>query len=197
MKPTFGLVPYTGIISGETSIDHTGPMSRDVMSNALLLQVLAGVDGLDDRQIAGTPFPDQVPNYPALLSAARDAGTLLHVPQNAGAAPTSTRKLRIGILKEGETPQGMDDRIVTCVRDAVKKFEDLGAEIVEVSVPGHSQVPMLALVQWYGHMVIFAGLCADISQGGLKLAPGTAHWYTANSHDRPRGEGASMEAREV
>ena len=39
LKPTFGLVPYTGIISIETTIDHTGPMTRTVYDAALLLEV--------------------------------------------------------------------------------------------------------------------------------------------------------------
>lgn len=149
LKPTFGLIPYTGIISSETTVDHTGPMSRDVLSNATLLQVLAGVDGLDDRQIAGTPFPDQVPNYTALLSAAKKARALLEVGVQKGtdAAPGGTRKLRIGVLKEGETFQAMDPRVARCVRGAMKKFEELGAELVEVSVPGHTTVPMLGRVQ--------------------------------------------------
>ncbi|KAJ3559132.1 hypothetical protein NM688_g529 [Phlebia brevispora] len=144
LKPTFGLVPYTGIISSETSIDHTGPMSRDVFSNAELLKVIAGVDGMDDRQIAGTPFPGQVPDYPVLLSAARSAKALLSVGENrSGLTPGNTRKLRIGILKEGETSHVMDLRVVACVRTAAKRFEALGAEVVEVSVPGHTQAPLI------------------------------------------------------
>lgn len=39
LKPTFGLVPYTGIISLEPAIDHTGPMARTVYDAALLLEV--------------------------------------------------------------------------------------------------------------------------------------------------------------
>ena len=39
LKPTFGLVPYTGIISIETTIDHAGPMTRTVYDAALLLEV--------------------------------------------------------------------------------------------------------------------------------------------------------------
>ena len=46
LKLTHGLVPYTGIMPIELSIDHTGPMSRNVEDNALLLEVLAGEDGL-------------------------------------------------------------------------------------------------------------------------------------------------------
>jgi amidase len=50
MKATHGLVPYTGIMPIEPSIDHTGPMTGTVADNALLLAVLAGEDGLDPRQ---------------------------------------------------------------------------------------------------------------------------------------------------
>jgi amidase len=120
------------------------------MSNALLLHVLAGVDGLDDRQIAGTPFPGHVPNYPALLSAAKSANALLVVGEKVpNAALGGTRKLRIGILKEGASSQTMDPRVAKLVHDAVKRFEGLGAEVVEVSVPEHSQVPTLGRIQRY------------------------------------------------
>jgi amidase len=51
MKPTHGLVPYTGVFPIENTLDHTGPMTANVADNALLLEVLAGPDGLDPRQI--------------------------------------------------------------------------------------------------------------------------------------------------
>ena len=50
MKPTHGLVPYTGIMPIEMTLDHAGVMSATVADNALLLEVLAGADGLDPRQ---------------------------------------------------------------------------------------------------------------------------------------------------
>ncbi len=53
LKPTYGLVPYTGIFPIELTIDHTGPMARTVADVALLLEVIAGPDGLDPRQHAG------------------------------------------------------------------------------------------------------------------------------------------------
>jgi amidase len=45
LKPTHGLVPYTGIMPIENTLDHTGPMTATVEDNALLLQVLAGPEG--------------------------------------------------------------------------------------------------------------------------------------------------------
>ena len=52
MKPTHGLVPYTGIIGMDATIDHVGPMTADVTDNAMLLAVIAGADGIDGRQVA-------------------------------------------------------------------------------------------------------------------------------------------------
>jgi amidase len=51
-KPTHGLVPYTGAFPIENTIDHLGPITRNVHDAALLLTVLAGRDGLDPRQRA-------------------------------------------------------------------------------------------------------------------------------------------------
>ncbi|KAI0091153.1 amidase signature enzyme [Irpex rosettiformis] len=147
LKPTFGLVPYTGIISSETSIDHAGPMTRDILTNAQLLKVIAGVDGLDDRQIAGTPFPNQVPDYPALLARAKSAHALLSIAeQGTGPFPGNPRKLRVGILKEGFTFQELDPHVASLVKEAAKKFEELGAEVIEISVPGHSQAVLVGRV---------------------------------------------------
>ena len=39
MKPTWGLVPYTGGIAIDISLDHAGPMARTVADCALLLEV--------------------------------------------------------------------------------------------------------------------------------------------------------------
>src|SRR5438093_10585386 len=49
-KPTYGLVPYTGVFPIELTLDHTGPIARTAADCALLLEAIAGVDGLDPRQ---------------------------------------------------------------------------------------------------------------------------------------------------
>src|SRR3712207_7165937 len=56
-SPTHGLVPYSGIMPIELTLDHTGPMTATVEDNALLLEVLAGPDGLDPRQYHHGPVP--------------------------------------------------------------------------------------------------------------------------------------------
>jgi len=50
LKPTYGLVPYTGVMSIDPSLDHVGPMARNLSDVALALEVIAGKDPADFRQ---------------------------------------------------------------------------------------------------------------------------------------------------
>ncbi|MCZ6875029.1 MAG: amidase [bacterium] len=114
LKPTYGLVPYTGIMPIEITLDHTGPMARTVRDIALLLEVLAGPDGLDPRQQAG-----------------------LHSQAYTQALTGNVQGLRIGIVEEGfgwdVSQQDVDDS----VREAAQAFEKLGASVKMVSIPWH------------------------------------------------------------
>jgi Asp-tRNA(Asn)/Glu-tRNA(Gln) amidotransferase A subunit family amidase len=68
MKPTWGLVPYTGIMPIEVFIDHTGPITASVADNALLLEVLAGDDGYDSRARSKPGSPKPSLSIPILMS---------------------------------------------------------------------------------------------------------------------------------
>lgn len=114
MKPSFGLVPYTGMMSLEASIDHTGPITANVRDNAALLQVLAGEDQMDARQ-----RHVQVKDYSAEIG--RDL---------AG--------LRIGVLREGFGHGNSEPDVDAAVRAAAKTLERLGAQVEEISIPMHS-----------------------------------------------------------
>ena len=39
LKPTWGLVPYTGVMGSDPGVDHLGPMAKSVYDCALLLEV--------------------------------------------------------------------------------------------------------------------------------------------------------------
>jgi amidase len=114
MKPTHGLVPYTGIMAIEATIDHAGPITRNVRDNALMLEVMAGADGLDPRQAA-----PQVDAYCDYLE-------------------RGVSGLRIGILQEGFQLANQDPRVADKVRSAIARLEVLGARVEEVSVPEHN-----------------------------------------------------------
>jgi amidase len=113
MKPTHGLVPYTGVMPIELTIDHTGPMTATVADNALLLEVLAGPDGLDPRQ-QGVAADD----YTAALG--------------RGAAG-----LRIAVVPEGFGHANSEPEVDATVRRAADAFRSLGATVDEVSIPLH------------------------------------------------------------
>jgi amidase len=114
-KPTHGLVPYTGAFPIENTIDHLGPITRNVHDAALLLTVLAGRDGLDPRQRA-----EHLPS---------DFLTGLE----AGAAG-----LRVAVVAEGFGIPGLSQPGVDeTVRAAIRTLEAAGAAVSEVSLPWH------------------------------------------------------------
>src|SRR5213593_3572599 len=96
MKPTHGLVPYTGIMPIEIYVDHTGPMTATVRDNALLLEVIAGPDGYDPRQYSPT-----VHRYTESLGAGIDGLRIALVKEGFG-----LRKPK-SLLHEGD-PQTVD-----------------------------------------------------------------------------------------
>lgn len=51
LKPTFGLVPYTGVASLEATLHHAGPMTRTVLDNARLLRAVAGAEGASIKKL--------------------------------------------------------------------------------------------------------------------------------------------------
>lgn len=123
-KATTGLVPYTGIASNDASVDYVGPITKTCLDCAKLLEAVAGVDYLDDRQIAGVPFPKDVPKYSEILQS---------MDLSKGLAG-----IKIGVLKEGLEPSTMDPNVKDKFFAAVNVFKKLGAEVKEVSVPLHT-----------------------------------------------------------
>lgn len=126
-KPTWGLVPYTGILSLDANIDHTGPMTRTVPDCARLLEAIAGADGWDDRQPGfglevGSPKTLFVDAIEQVLS--EDSSSALS-------------GLKIGIVKEGFEVPDQDANVAASVRAAANKFSQLGAAVKEISVPAH------------------------------------------------------------
>ena len=113
MKPTHGLVPYTGAMPIEQTIDHLGPITNNVSDNALLLEVLAGEDGLDPRQ-----YKPKTYSYTEALG-------------------RGAQGMRIGILSEGFAHPNSESDVDQCVMAAAERFRELGARVDEVSVPEH------------------------------------------------------------
>ena len=109
MKATRGVVPFTGGMVMETSIDDIGPITANVLDNALLLDVLAGND-IDPRT--------QIGPYTATLG-------------------QSIQGLKIGVVKEGFNHPLSEADVDECVRSAADRFSSLGASVEEISIAEH------------------------------------------------------------
>jgi amidase len=165
LKPTWGLVPYTGAFPIEPSLDHLGPMARSTHDVALLLEAIAGPDGLDPRQQSGMAAGDYL-------------GAL-----NAGVAG-----LRLAVVREGFGIDGLsEDDVDEAVRQAARAFAKLGAEVEEVSIPWHRD----AMPVW--NAVAVEGATA-VMVAGESMAHGAKGRYSTGLVDafgagrRARGE---------
>jgi aspartyl-tRNA(Asn)/glutamyl-tRNA(Gln) amidotransferase subunit A len=110
LKPTYGRVSRFGMIAYASSLDQGGPMARTAHDCALMLNVMAGIDG-NDSTSADHPVAD----YTATLD-----------------QPLSG--LKIGLPKEFFSEQ-LNPEIATLVQSAIKEYEALGATVKEVSLP--------------------------------------------------------------
>ncbi|NPT60244.1 amidase [Paraburkholderia sp. 5N] len=113
LKPTYGLVPYTGIAPIEPFIDHVGPMTTTVMDNALMLEVIAGADGYDPRQ-----------HNPVVSPYTQDIAE-------------GIKGLRVGVFKEGFGHPNSEGDVDGKVRAAADALARLGANVEDVSVLAH------------------------------------------------------------
>lgn len=113
VKPSYGRVSRYGLIAYGSSLDQTGPMTRSVEDCARILQIIAGHDPLDNTS-QNAPVPDYVAGLQG-----------------------GVKGLKIGLPREyfGE---GIDEDVEKAVRQAVSVLKDLGAEVVDVSLP-HSK----------------------------------------------------------
>jgi aspartyl-tRNA(Asn)/glutamyl-tRNA(Gln) amidotransferase subunit A len=110
LKTTYGRVSRYGLIALVSSFDSIGPMAHSAYDCAAVLQAIAGQDLHD-----ATSLPAPVPDYLEKLG-------------------RPVKGLRLGIPKE-YFQAGMEPGVESSIREAIRKFEELGMEIREVSLP--------------------------------------------------------------
>ncbi|TLM79598.1 Asp-tRNA(Asn)/Glu-tRNA(Gln) amidotransferase subunit GatA [Microbulbifer harenosus] len=118
LKPTYGRVSRWGMIAFASSLDQGGPIARTAEDAALMLSVMAGPDTKDSTCL-DRPTQDYTANLNESISG-----------------------LKIGVPSEyfGE---GLDSEVGARVQEALKEYEKLGAELVEISLP-HSKLAVPA-----------------------------------------------------
>ena len=146
LKPTHGLIPYTGIFGSDASLDHTGPLTRTVKDAALAMETLAGRDGLDPRQ----PHDLEVQDYTDALE-------------------EDISDMTVAVLQEGFEHDVSDSEVNEVVREAITDLEEMGAKVIEVSIPRHLETGSLSLA------IAFYGMGQLFRQNGLMT--GSDGWY--------------------
>ena len=106
-------------------------MTKTVKDNALLLEVIAGPDGFDDRQP-----PSMAPES---LQYSKSLGDFLATSE----ADKPLKGFKIGVLKEGFALPEMDANVEKAVRSAVSDLQSLGGEVVDISLPSHEDAALL------------------------------------------------------
>lgn len=122
LKPTYGLVSRWGLIAFASSLDCVGPITKSVEDASLVLDWISGSDGRDSNC----------------------SRKYVHNPEKlkSGISARGKKGLRVGVPKEFFS-EGLDGDVKKVVEEAVSRLEELGARIVEVSLP-HSRYALSA-----------------------------------------------------
>lgn len=110
LKPTYGRVSRYGLIAFASSLDQIGPMAKSVEDIALTMNVISGADDYD-----ATVVDCEVPDYTEFLN-------------------KDIKGMRIGVPKEYFI-DGINPEVRKVMDESLEKFKELGAEIVEISLP--------------------------------------------------------------
>jgi len=116
LKPTYGRVSNRGVVPDSWTLDHVGPICRNVEDTALILGVIAGYDELDPATV-DTPVPDYTRAFRIQAS-----------------------KLRLGVPK---TPffENLDPETAKAVEAAIDVFREITASVGDASLVSGS-VPL-------------------------------------------------------
>ncbi len=166
LKPTYGRVSRYGLVAYASSLDQIGPIGRCVEDCAYLLQAISGYDAKDT-----TSINKDVPDY--LTGLKKDI-----------------KGKKIGIPKELFV-SGLSEDVEKSVKKSIEKLEELGCEIVEISMP-HSK---------YGIPAYYLIATAEASSN-LSRFDGIRYGYRAENPEnlldvflKSRGEGFGAEVK--
>jgi aspartyl-tRNA(Asn)/glutamyl-tRNA(Gln) amidotransferase subunit A len=169
LKTTYGRVSRYGLIALVSSFDSIGPMAQDAYDCAMVLQAIAGQDPRD-----ATSLPSPVPDY------------LRTIDQ-------PVKGLRLGIPRE-YFQSGMEPGVEAALHSAIRKFEELGLQVREVSLP-HTKY---GLPVYY--LILFAEASANLARFdgtrfGLSVSEGAENVIDLYLQTRREGFGPEVKRR--
>ena len=172
LKPTYGRVSRYGLVAYGSSLDQIGPIGNDVADVALMLNVIAGYDKRDSTSIKEEDAP--VCDYLAELD-------------------KPVEGLKIGVVSEFLENDGLDAEVAEAVGEAIKVYEKMGAEVVEVSL-GHMKYAIAAY-----YMIATAEASSNLARyDGVHYGHRTANpkdYIDVYNSSRAEGFGAEVKRR--
>lgn len=124
LKPTYGRVSRFGIFPLSWSLDHAGPLTRTVEDCALMLQAIAGYDPKNPSS-ANRPVDDYTKGL-----------------------ERGIKGIRVGVPREFFFEEA-EEEVASLARKALQVLEELGASLVEVSIPSVVHAPALgSVISW-------------------------------------------------
>ena len=115
LKPTYGAVSRYGLIAFASSLDQIGPITKTVEDAKIVFDVIRGKDELDSTSVENPK------------SKIRNSKQILN-------SKFEIRNIKIGVPKEYFI-KGVDPEVEKVIKKAIKKYEEMGASIEEVSLP--------------------------------------------------------------
>ncbi len=168
LKPTYGRVSRYGLIAFGSSLDQIGPLANSVEDVARILSVIAGRDPNDS-----TSSDVAVDDYVSAING-------------------DVRGLRVGVPREYYSA-GLDAEVKEKTEAAIKKLEEIGAEIIEISLP-HTEY---AVAVYY--LIATAEASSNLARyDGVRYgfrAEGAAALREMYSRTRDQGFGAEVKRR--
>lgn len=110
LKPTYGAVSRSGLIAFASSLDQIGPITKNIEDAEIVFEAIRGKDVMDSTSV--NPKPKIKNSEPQL----------------------KIQNLKIGVPKEYFI-KGINVNIEKKIKRAIKKYEEMGAKIIEVSLP--------------------------------------------------------------
>jgi aspartyl-tRNA(Asn)/glutamyl-tRNA(Gln) amidotransferase subunit A len=161
LKPTYGTVSRYGLMSYASSLDQIGPIARTVEDCRLVFGAIKGKDFLDSTS----------------------------VESNLESETLNLKTLRIGVPKEYFI-DGMDKEVEKTIKAAIKKYENLGVKIEEISLP-HTEY---ALACYY--IIAMAEASANLSRyDGIKYGLSKSGENLLDTYLKSKEEGFGSEVR--
>ncbi len=148
LKPTYGRVSRYGLVAFASSLDQIGPITKNVMDAAILLNVISGYDRKDS-----TSAPFDVPDFTSSLG-------------------KNIKNLKIGVPEEYFI-EGIDGEVDDSVKKALEELEALGGDLVTIRLPhtGHAVAAyyILATSEASSNLARYDGVKYGLSVEGRDL----------------------------